>query len=256
MAVAVCRDFWLPFYWYPVTLLPLGNRAALVVMISIPLSIFYRVVPVDISYTINQLSIVGLIVASAFWLMWLHCSNWKHWTFCEAGRPKKQAAIEATKQIDLLLWAVQLRWFWPSCHWCIYRKLLVISFRSLPMAVITTVLASLVVSLTIVPFLSSRLLKNHEIPPGNIFCGPWRRDQRHRTEKPFTLRCAIRASHWFCRRVVCGQFNVVSVGGFSLFPRSEKPQFLISIETPSSASLDETRSVARYVESELKSSKR
>ena len=41
--------------------------------------------------------------------------------------------------------------------------------RSLPAAVVTTVLASLFVSLTIVPFLSSRILSNHENPEGNMF---------------------------------------------------------------------------------------
>ena len=41
--------------------------------------------------------------------------------------------------------------------------------RGLPMAVILSVFASMLVSLTIIPFLSSRLLKNHLIPDGNIF---------------------------------------------------------------------------------------
>jgi multidrug efflux pump subunit AcrB len=46
-----------------------------------------------------------------------------------------------------------------------------------------------------------------------------------------------------------GLFKVV---GFSLFPKSEKPQFLINIETPSSTNIYETDRVARYVEDELK----
>jgi multidrug efflux pump subunit AcrB len=42
--------------------------------------------------------------------------------------------------------------------------------RSLPMAVIMSVLASMLVSLTIIPFLSSRLLKEHvEGHQGNLF---------------------------------------------------------------------------------------
>jgi len=42
------------------------------------------------------------------------------------------------------------------------------------------------------------------------------------------------------------------VVGFSLFPKSEKPQFLINIETPNGTSIYETDRVARYVEDELK----
>jgi multidrug efflux pump subunit AcrB len=40
-----------------------------------------------------------------------------------------------------------------------------------------------------------------------------------------------------------------------LFPKSEKPQFLINIETPSSTSIYETDRIARYVEEELKKEK-
>jgi multidrug efflux pump subunit AcrB len=49
-----------------------------------------------------------------------------------------------------------------------------------------------------------------------------------------------------------GLFKVV---GFSLFPKSEKPQFLINIETPTSTSIYETDRVARYVEAVLKEEK-
>src|ERR1700744_559338 len=41
--------------------------------------------------------------------------------------------------------------------------------RSLPAAVVTTGLASLFVSLTIAPLLSSRMLSTHEHPEGNLF---------------------------------------------------------------------------------------
>src|ERR1044072_6625479 len=41
--------------------------------------------------------------------------------------------------------------------------------RSLPAAVVTTVVASLLVSVTIVPFLSSRILSTHQNPDGNLF---------------------------------------------------------------------------------------
>ena len=40
--------------------------------------------------------------------------------------------------------------------------------------------------------------------------------------------------------------------GFSLFPKSEKPQFLINVEMPNGTSVYETDKVARYVETELK----
>jgi multidrug efflux pump subunit AcrB len=124
--------------------------------------------------------------------------------------------------------------------------------RSLPMAVITTVLASLFVSLTIVPFLSSRLLKNHVNPEGNIFLRAMKKVIRGTYSK--ALHAALRnpvATLIIALVLFVGSLALFPVVGFSLFPRSEKPQFLINIETPSSASLDETDRVARHVESEL-----
>jgi multidrug efflux pump subunit AcrB len=49
-----------------------------------------------------------------------------------------------------------------------------------------------------------------------------------------------------------GALSLVPRVGFALFPASEKPQFLINLETPEGSSLQETNSVARYVESVLK----
>ncbi|MFN8888622.1 MAG: efflux RND transporter permease subunit, partial [Cyclobacteriaceae bacterium] len=58
------KDFIIAILLVSITLLPLGTRAAIVVMISIPLSIFTGLFLLDsFGFTINQLSIVGLIVA-------------------------------------------------------------------------------------------------------------------------------------------------------------------------------------------------
>ncbi len=58
------KDFGIAILLVSITLLPLGSRAAFVVMISIPLSIFTGLFMLDfLGYSINQLSIVGLIVA-------------------------------------------------------------------------------------------------------------------------------------------------------------------------------------------------
>jgi multidrug efflux pump subunit AcrB len=47
-----------------ITLLPLGPRASIVVMISIPLSLLIGLFLLDLfHFTINQLSIVGMVVA-------------------------------------------------------------------------------------------------------------------------------------------------------------------------------------------------
>jgi len=155
-----------------ITLLPLGTRAALVVMISIPLSIFTGLFLLDfLGYSINQLSIVGLIVALGILVddSIVVIENIER--YLRAGKSKKEASIEATKQIGL---AVLAHSYFDSFFFAvsILTRTSGDFIRSLPMAVIMTVLASLFVSLTIVPFLSSRILKTHANKEGNISCVP------------------------------------------------------------------------------------
>jgi len=125
--------------------------------------------------------------------------------------------------------------------------------RSLPAAVVTTVLASLFVSLTIIPFLSSRILSNHPSAEGNIFMrglkklisGSYRKLLHRALANPYTtLLVAV--------LIFAGSIALVPVVGFSVFPASEKPMFRINVETPLGTSLSTTDSVTRFVESKVK----
>lgn len=251
------KDFGIAILLVSITLLPLGTRAALVVMISIPLSIFTGLFLLDfLGYSINQLSIVGLIVALGILVddSIVVIENIER--YLRAGKTKKEASIEATKQIGLAV---------LGCTATLILSFLPLVFlpeqagdfiRSLPMAVIMTVLASLFVSLTIVPFLSSRLLKTHTSKEGNIFL---------RALKKVISGTYTKVLHWslhhpwstlgFALVLFVGSLSLFPLVGFSLFPKSEKPQFLINIQAPNSTSLYETDRVARYVESELKKEK-
>ena len=51
--------------------------------------------------------------------------------------------------------------------------------------------------------------------------------------------------------IFIGSLQLIPVIGFSLFPASEKPQFIININTPLQTNIYKTDSVTRYVESEL-----
>src|SRR5690606_8166289 len=58
------KDFLIAILLVAFTLLPLGGRAAMIVMISIPLSLAIGLVLLDVlGFGLNQLSIVGLVVA-------------------------------------------------------------------------------------------------------------------------------------------------------------------------------------------------
>lgn len=248
------KDFMIAILLVSITLLPLGSRAALVVMISIPLSIFSGLFLLDfMGYTINQLSIVGLIVALGILVddSIVVIENIER--YLRAGKTRREAAIEATQQIGLAV---------VGCTATLILAFLPLVFlpesagdfiRSLPMAVITTVLASLFVSLTIVPFLSSRLLKTHTSTEGNIFLRALKKGISGTYGKLLHRALAHPVITLVIASVIfAGSLALFPIVGFSLFPMSEKPQFLINIEAANGTSIYETDRVARYVEAELK----
>ncbi|MES1159847.1 MAG: efflux RND transporter permease subunit, partial [Bacteroidota bacterium] len=246
-------DFVIAIFLVLLTLLPLGPRASLVVMISIPLSLAIGLFLLDLFHiTINQLSIVGMVVALGLLVddSIVVVENIER--YLRMGYGKKEAAMAATRQIGLAV---------VGCTATLIFAFLPLMFlpegagdfiRSLPAAVVTTVLASLFVSLTIVPFLSSRILSGHEHPDGNFFLrglkrfinGSYRRLLHAAIARPvLTLLVAL--------GIFLGCLALIPTVGFSVFPASEKPMFLVNIQTPLGTSLPATDSVARYVEKEI-----
>lgn len=247
------KDFGIAIFLVSITLLPLGFRAALVVMISIPLSLSIGLASLDyLGFSINQLSIVGLIVSLGVLVddSIVVVENIERWL--REGYPKKEAAIKATSQITLAV---------IGCTATLVLAFLPLNFlpeasgdfiRSLPMAVTLTILASMIVSLTIVPFLSSRLLKSAHNPEGNIFMRSLRRVISGTYSK--LLHKALQ-NPWPTLLVAFALFGlsllIPGMIGFSLFPKSEKPMFMITVETPEGTALSETDRVTRLVEQRL-----
>ena len=251
-------DFLIAILLVSITLLPLGLRAATVVMVSIPLSLAIGIVLLNLlGYNLNQLSIVGLVVALGLLVddSIVVVENIERWL--REGHSRLEATLKATQQIGLAVigcTATLIIAFMPL----VFMPEAAGDFiRSLPMAVITAVIASMLVSLTIVPFLSSRLLKEHSgHPDGNIFMralkkmisGSYSRLLDRALEKPvFTIMIAL--------AIFAGSLALFPVVGFSLFPASEKPQFVVEVITPQQSSLAYTDSVAMNIERELRAMK-
>ncbi|MBC7922772.1 MAG: efflux RND transporter permease subunit [Ferruginibacter sp.] len=246
------RDFAIAIVLVLLTLIPLGWRASLVVMITIPLCLAMGLAMLDfLGFNINQLSIVGLVVALGLLVDDAIVVVENIERFIRNGYSRKEAAIQATGQIGravlgctaVLIFAFLPLVFLPEGSGDF--------IRSLPMAVITTVLASLFVALTIVPFLASQILREGH-PEGNFFLRGLKRIL-NRTYKPILDK----ALHYpkttlaIAGLIFLGSLALIPVVGSSLFPKSDKPMFLIQIETPLGTSLYETNRVARYVEKEL-----
>ena len=247
------RDFAIAIFLVLLTLLPLGPRASLVVMISIPLSLLIGLFLLDLfHYTINQLSIVGMVVALGLLVddSIVVVENIER--YLRLGYSRREAAIAATRQISLAVLGCTATLIFAFLPLMFLPEAAGDFIRSLPAAVVTTVLASLFVSLTIVPFLSSRILSPHENPRGNLFLrglhrlinGSYRRLLHGAIQHPvITLMVAL--------VIFAGSLALIPRVGFSVFPASEKPMFLINIQTPLGTSLPATDTITRWVEKHI-----
>ncbi len=247
------KDFLIALGLVLITLLPLGLRASLVVMISIPLSMAIGLAILYYTgYTLNQLSIVGLVVALGLVVddSIVMVENIER--YLRDGYSRIDAAVAASKQIGIAV---------VGCTIVLLLAFLPLAnlpggagdfIRSLPMAVIYTVGASLFVAITITPFLATWILKPHQQQEGNVFLQAFHRY----INAPYQ-----RVLLWGFRRpavalagaaVIFGlSLLLVPRLGFSLFPESERPMFMVNIESAPGSTLDETDRVARRVEQYL-----
>jgi len=269
-------DFTIAITLVILTLLPLGLRAAGIVMISIPLSLAIGLALLYlVGFSLNQLSIAGFVVALGLLVDDSIVVVENIARNVRQGMPRLQAAIAATDQI----WLAVL-----GCTVTLLLAFVPLLFlpegagdfvRSLPAAVLFTIVASFFVALSIIPFLASRLLRGGEPREPRR---PWlaalfarlrgmvdrsdeaadgllRRlmDAIHRIYGP-----ALRFGLARPRRTLAAALGIfvlslllVPLIGFSLFPTADIPQFRVRIEAPDGASLEETDRALRFVEEKL-----
>ncbi len=247
-------DFLIAILLVLFTLAPLGGRASLVVMIAIPLSLALGLVGLNaFGISLNQLSIVGLVVSLGLLVddSIVVVENIERWL--REGFSRKEAAIKATKQITLAVIGT--------------TATLVISFlplvflpggpgefiRGLPLVVITSVVASTLVSLTVVPFLASKVLKEQHNPEGNIFLRVLKRAINATYTKLMKRALKVpKLTLLISFGLFAGSLAIFPIIGFKLFPTSEKPIFLVNIKMPLQTSLQEGSNITRMVEDSLK----
>ncbi|HEX7775388.1 MAG TPA: efflux RND transporter permease subunit [Parvibaculum sp.] len=247
------RDFAIAVGLVIFTLLPLGPRASTVVMVSIPLSLAIGLSMLDFAgFSLNQLSIAGFVLALGLLVddSIVVVENIER--HLRMGKKRLDAVISATSQISVAV---------VGCTAAIFFAFLPLLFlpegagkftRSLPVAVVLTIISSLFVSLTIIPFLSSRLLSDKAHPEGNVFLrvvmggihGIYRPLLHRALRNPkITVIGAL---------AVCfASLALVPRIGFSLFPPADSKQFLVQIETPQGTGMDETKRALNFVEGVL-----
>ncbi len=243
-----------------VVLFALGVRAAVIVMLAIPTSILIAINWVDLSdYGLQQISIVGLVIALGLLVDNAIVVTENVTRYRKQGLSLIEAAIKGTAEVG-----------WPVVSATVTSVLAFLPMvlvqsgsgdfiRSLPVTVIYALAASLLVSLTLTPMLASRFLEKRgsekEAAPsarvpilqrwlGRLVVGPYRATMAFALRRPWVVLATAGA-------VFLGSLALFPLVGVSLFPKAEKPQFLINVETPGGSSLDRTDEAVRYVESLL-----
>ncbi len=232
-----------------ITLIPLGWRASLVVMLSIPLSLTMGVFSLaQLGFTLNQISISGFIISLGLLVDDSIVVTENIERHMRAGESPTAAAISGTKEISLavigstgvLLFAFLPLAFLPEGSGDFVR--------GLPVAVLVTIASSLIVSLTIIPFVASRLLKDNHGPDGNKVLQAIN-GAIHRFYQPI-LRWGLKhpkTTVWGSMAVCIAALGTLPFIGASLFPASDSPYFMVRVETPEGSGMAATDRAVRDV---------
>ncbi len=243
-AIAVCLVL--------ITLLPLGLRAAGVVMISIPLSMAIGIALLYFTgFSLNQLSIAGFVLALGLLVDDSIVVTENIERFLRQGYSRMDAAIAATRQIYFAVLGCTATLLFAFLPLFMLPEGAGKFVKSLAASITYTIIASLVVALTMIPFLASRVLKEQE-PHGNRLL------QAVMKGIQTFYRPLLHGALSFPRTAVAlaglifvGVLALVPLIGFSLFPNADVPQFMITVDTPEGSAIGETDRAVRFVEERL-----
>ena len=226
------------------SLLFLGVREALVVIISIPLSFLIAIGTLDFAgFGLQQMSIVGLIIALGLLVDDAIVVTESIHREKEKNLPLDKAAAEGTSKVG-----------WASTSGTVTTMLAFLPMlmlasdtgdfiRSMPVTVVLVLAASLLMALTLTPLIASRFFSQQ--------------DNRIKTLQYYANYFAEHAYVAIltkCLRMkwlvvllaiatLAGMFSLFAQVGLSLFPKAEKPMIMIDVETPPNSSLDYTNQV-------------
>ncbi len=238
-----------------IILLLLGVRSSSLVMMAIPLSILIGLWVVDQSgFALQQMSIAGLVVALGLLVDNSIAIIENIERYLAMGYSRKQAAIEGTQQLIAPITSATLTTILAFIPIVMMPDTTGAFIKALPVTVITTLTASLLVAVTLTPFVASRVLKQTNGAPKHP---PYLFRQMNRfTEGPYRRMLTWVLNHKYISIAVAvlsfvGAMSLFPLVGISFFPKAEKPQFRITVNLPNGSNLDATDEVVRYVESVL-----
>jgi multidrug efflux pump subunit AcrB len=245
------RDFGIAILLVLLTLLPLGFRASLVVMVAVPLSFAIGVLALQLlGFSLNQLSIAGFVLALGLLVDDSIVVTENISRHLREGQTPHDAAIAGVKEINVAVLGC------TAALLLAFLPLMALPegsgdfIRSLPVAVVCTIAASLFVSLSVIPFLASRVLPRragHNIVLSAVM------GVIHGVYRP-VLKLALAAPRITVVLALAAFAATLTLApklGFSLFPENDSPYFMIEAELGQGASVAETDAAVKFADDVL-----
>ena len=229
------------------TLLLLGARASLVIVLAIPMSVLIGLGWLDLSgFGLQQMSIVGLVIALGLLVDNAIVVTENVGRYAAQGLSGLESARKGAGQVSLAVASGTL-----TTILAFFPVLLLPSgsgtfMRSMPVTVVLTLFASLLVAIAFTPLLAGKLLGRQHRPPLlqrglQVFADKYYRrwlNQVLNYPRSFML---------FALVVFIACVSLFPAIGVSLFPKAEKPAFLVDLELPEGASFTRTTQVANDI---------
>ena len=240
-----------------VVLLAVGLRASAIVMLAIPISILMAIAFVDWSgFGLQQMTIVGLVISLGLLVDNAIVVVENIARFIKQGMSGFEAAIKGTSQIAWAIVSSTVTTVLAFVPIIMMQNITGEFIRGMPVTVVYTLSASLLVALTLTPYLSSKFIGREKRHHKNYIQNYLNKfiETRYRRSLNYALKHPAIVI-FAATLVFLSSLLLFMVVGVTFFPKAEKPQFLININLPEGTSLDRTNEVVEYVESILNNKK-
>lgn len=226
-------------------------RATLISIVSLPISIFATIALLDqMGYTLNIMTLggiavsIGRIVDDSIVVI----ENIYRWRQEKGSEIKgKELAYKATKEVIGAVASSTIATVVVFAPLAFVSGIIGQFFRPFSIAVVVSILASLLVSMMLIPVLGSRFFKN--VKPhkqgGKLTDGFEKIVRGALRRKGIVIGAAV--------LLLAGSLSLIPLLGFAFLPAGSAPAASIEITLPSKSGIDQTNQVGGKVEQYLKS---
>ncbi len=233
-------------------------RNALIVMVAIPASLIATFIGISMfGFTLNLMSLLGLSLVVGILVDDAIVVIENIYRHMEMGKNKVRASLDGAKEIGFTVVSITMVIVVVFLPIAMSTGMVSNILREFCVVVVIATLLSLIASFTIVPLLTSRFGKLERVSNKNILGRfvLWFEHQLNNFTKWITSILEWSLNNKFVTLVVVavlffGSFGLVIKGyiGAEFFAQGDRGEFLVQIELPKDASIEQTNQMTRKAE--------